>query len=280
MLITTQAAGWCVLGDSICQRRHSGSSGQPRGIWVTFQYSKSIRNSSIVPFLVGESFCKFAQSTAVIQPCSVQNFRRIRRLKLIVWSNETLRDFSLRWVSDVSYVLVWVRCGWKQMLMTMDPYAAFVDLCYNQNHATPSSVEMAICWQRRDYVIQNDWHFEIASRWCPNECDHQPHDCLLNRLFRRRSRKISKLRVTGLCAGNSPVTGEFTAQRASNTENASICLRHHGYFDIDWANDDTSHGGIYASQDLSEIMIDAVGAFNNTAPAAVPVQCLQVLFHY
>ena len=37
--------------------------------------------------------------------------------------------------------------------------------------------------------------------------NHQPHDCLLNRLFRRRSKKISKLRVTGLFAGNSPGTG-------------------------------------------------------------------------
>ena len=37
--------------------------------------------------------------------------------------------------------------------------------------------------------------------------DHQPHHCLLNCLFRRRSKKISKLRVTGLCVGNSPVTG-------------------------------------------------------------------------
>ena len=34
--------------------------------------------------------------------------------------------------------------------------------------------------------------------------NHQLHGCLLNRLFRRRSKKISKLRVTGLCAGNSP----------------------------------------------------------------------------
>ena len=48
--------------------------------------------------------------------------------------------------------------------------------------------------------------------------NHQPHDCLLNRLFVHRSKKISKLRVTGLCAGNSPVTGEFPAQRASNAE--------------------------------------------------------------
>ena len=48
--------------------------------------------------------------------------------------------------------------------------------------------------------------------------NHQPHDCLLYRLFRRRSKKTSKLRVTGLCAGNSPGTGEFPAQVASNAE--------------------------------------------------------------
>ena len=44
--------------------------------------------------------------------------------------------------------------------------------------------------------------------WRDNEHDgvsyHQPHGCLLNRLFRRRSQKTSKLRVTGLCVGNSP----------------------------------------------------------------------------
>ena len=44
---------------------------------------------------------------------------------------------------------------------------------------------------------------------------------------RRKSKKTSKLRVTGLCAGNSPVTGEFPAQRASNAENVSIWWRHH-----------------------------------------------------
>ena len=67
-------------------------------------------------------------------------------------------------------------------------------------------------------------------RWRHNRCDsvsnHQPHDCLLNRLFRRRSQKTSKLRVTGLCAGNSPGTREFPAQMASNAENVSIWWRH------------------------------------------------------
>ena len=41
-------------------------------------------------------------------------------------------------------------------------------------------------------------------------------------------KKTSKLRVTGLCAVNSPVTGEFPAQMASNAENVSIWRRHHG----------------------------------------------------
>ena len=57
--------------------------------------------------------------------------------------------------------------------------------------------------------------------------NHQHHDCLLNRLFRRRSKKTSKLRVTGLCAGNSPGTGEFPTQMASYAENVSIWWRHH-----------------------------------------------------
>ena len=48
-----------------------------------------------------------------------------------------------------------------------------------------------------------------------------------SRLFGRRSKKTSKLRVTGLSAGNSPVTGEFPAQRASDAENVSIWWRHH-----------------------------------------------------
>ena len=70
-----------------------------------------------------------------------------------------------------------------------------------------------------------------ALHWRHTESDDvsndQPHDCLLNRLFSRRSKKISKLRVTGLYDGNSSVTGEFPAQRASNAVNVSIWWRHH-----------------------------------------------------
>ena len=53
--------------------------------------------------------------------------------------------------------------------------------------------------------------------------NHQPHDCLLNRLFREN---IKAPRHWPLC-GNSPVTGEFPSQRASNAENFSIWWRHH-----------------------------------------------------
>ena len=68
-------------------------------------------------------------------------------------------------------------------------------------------------------------------QWRLNEHDgvsnHQRFDCLLYPLFRRRSKKISKFRVTGPCEGNSPVTGEFPTQRASNAEHVSILWRHH-----------------------------------------------------
>ena len=46
-------------------------------------------------------------------------------------------------------------------------------------------------------------------------------------LIRRRSTKTSKLRVNGLCEGNSPVTGGFPTLRVSNAENVSIWWRHH-----------------------------------------------------
>ena len=59
-----------------------------------------------------------------------------------------------------------------------------------------------IIYSRASHIIRSPLH------WRHNDHDgvsnHQPHGCLLNRLFRRRSKKTSKLRVTGLCVGNSP----------------------------------------------------------------------------
>ena len=91
------------------------------------------------------------------------------------------------------------------------------------------------------YIISwphpNEWRvfIKMTLQWRYNGRDgvsnHQPHDCLLTRLFRHRLKKILELRITGLCVGNSPGTGEFPAQRASNTENVFIWWSHHDIFE-------------------------------------------------
>ena len=57
----------------------------------------------------------------------------------------------------------------------------------------------------------------ISLQWRHNKrhgiSNHQHLDCLLSRLFRRTPKKIWK-RITGLCEGDPPVTGEFLSQRA------------------------------------------------------------------
>ena len=62
----------------------------------------------------------------------------------------------------------------------------------------------------------------MALQWRHNERDgvsnHLRLDCLFKGLFRRRSKKSSKLCVTGLCEGNSPVTGEFLTKRDSKVD--------------------------------------------------------------
>ena len=82
-----------------------------------------------------------------------------------------------------------------------------------------------------NWTVARERKFVSSLQWRHSERDgvsnHQPHDCLLNRFFRRRSKKTSKLRVTSLCVGTSSVTGEFPAHRASNAENVSIWWRLH-----------------------------------------------------
>ena len=82
-----------------------------------------------------------------------------------------------------------------------------------------------ICHSSEVPIVHSPLHWRHNGRDCIS--NHQPNDCLLNRLFRRRSKKTSKLCVTGLCEGNSPGTGEFLAQMTSNAENVSIWWRHH-----------------------------------------------------
>ena len=85
--------------------------------------------------------------------------------------------------------------------------------CHHSQHSRFNRPSMA-CHQG---VMRSPQHtprnkaaaITMKSEW---ERNHQPRECLLNRVFRRRSKKTSKLCVTSLCAGNSPVNGEFPAQ--------------------------------------------------------------------
>ena len=107
------------------------------------------------------------------------------------------------------------------------------------------AIPLTILHDKSRWWSRNLWrrmYSAMALRWRHNERDgvsnHQPHDCLLNRLFRCRSKKTSKLRVTGLCEANLPVTGEFPAQKASNAENISVWWRHHEvptYLQVHWS---------------------------------------------
>ena len=99
---------------------------------------------------------------------------------------------------------------------------------HNTRNKRPIFARHFVSWSVPEFMTRLMF---FPLQWRHNRHDgvsnHPPHDCLLNRLFRRRSKKKSKLRVTGLCAGNSPVTGVFPAEMASNAENVSIWWRHH-----------------------------------------------------
>ena len=77
----------------------------------------------------------------------------------------------------------------------------------------------------------NILYYQISFHY--NERDgtsnHRHLDCLLNRLFRRRSKKLSKLCVTGLYEG---IHRWFPSQRASKAENVSFWWRRHVVFKL------------------------------------------------
>ena len=136
----------------------------------------------------------------------------------------------------------WRICCPKQC-RTILPICMYLCACIWVDLVTPKSLwyHDAVCkhllnttmhiFSRIKMGVRALWKPEAFPLWRHNGRDgvsnHQPHDCLLNRLFRCESKKTSRLHVTGLCAGNSPVTGEFPAQRANNAENALIWRCNH-----------------------------------------------------
>ena len=132
--------------------------------------------------------------------------------------------------------LVFFICAWKKRLSEQ-----------SGGFETPSLPFWRHCNEQSD--LQNTC---CPLQWRHNGTDsvsnHQPHDCLPNRSFRRRSKKTSKLLVTGLCAGNSPGTGEFPAQNwqlrekcfhlmtssCARRNNLSTAIRDTGYVMQNW----------------------------------------------
>ena len=83
-------------------------------------------------------------------------------------------------------------------------------------------------------MCKNRWRFDFkffTLSWRHHEghgvSNHRRHQCLFNRMFRRESKKRSKLRVT-LYEGDPPMTSGFPSQRAGNAETISILWQHHG----------------------------------------------------
>ena len=131
-----------------------------------------------------------------------------------------LETMTLRWGLMNQFRWLWYLCSESSKL------------CLHANH----TVHTVQC--RYKAVI-----FVFPLQWRHNGrngvSNHQPPDSLLNRLFRHRSKKTSKLRVTCLCEGNSlvtssnetfptllalcavnsPVTGKFPSQRTNDWVN-------------------------------------------------------------
>ena len=105
-------------------------------------------------------------------------------------------------MSKVAPKCIWC-CGWVQWCATV-PHSTgrcrkIVQWAWN---CDPDGHVMTVLPVILSYMTRH------ALQWRHNDHDgvsnHQPHGCLCNRLFRRWSKKTSKLRVTGLCVGNSP----------------------------------------------------------------------------
>ena len=155
--------------------------------------------------------------------------------------DEICRDLSLRWISYKYSLLQQPPGGWFNKKMSSYQYRK--SHCGDKTILRPSYLHNGISYTGKTTflywiraLMRNAWwiiHQDlfISLQWRHNECggvsNRQRLDCLLNCLFRHRSKKTSKLRFTGLYEGNSLVTDEFPAQRASIGDNVPIWWCHH-----------------------------------------------------
>ena len=156
------------------------------------------------------------------------------KVTIIIWYYKPLMMVNLKITNRITPLtsrfgwLVYIAVTWASMSLKSPATCLFF---HGQTIGQYQSSTLLYPFRRKIHRWRVDSsHNDYSLPWRHNGRDsvsnHQPHDCLLNRLFRRRSKKTSKLRVTGLSAGNSPWTSEVPAQMASNAENVSIWWRH------------------------------------------------------
>ena len=152
-----------------------------------------------------------------------------------VWGSDTFANTFFAGLVPYYWLFIMkLKCTWMSLWHEPRSLTADHNFQLSITSATTRGVRVeginnrVACLHSKCLIKDFGGHFVL--QWRHNERDgvsnHQPPDCSLNFLFRRRSKKTSKLCVTGLCAGNSPVTGEFSAQRASNAENIFIWCHH------------------------------------------------------
>ena len=173
--------------------------------------------------------------TSTVQPLRFQNRRVIHITLYWIWDYSSMLGLKFIHVSKYDLLVILLHCV-GQSFVNFFSSKCIIYIYYPQILFSDHYMQIPKLF---DYIWCSDWN-KLTNRcnkclilwfcnpasplqWRHNGHDgvwnQQHRDCLLKRLFRCRSKRTSKLRVTGLCAGNSPVTaGAFPAQRASNVE--------------------------------------------------------------
>ena len=159
--------------------------------WGEIARSLSIHSSNNHSQQIGLPACPVMGKGGIITAPFFNITAVLQGIRIVVFKvlNRNLMQVSLHWNSIHRYsihaILLWY-IGDLNLKFPVHPGCFIHIFFWIASHVL-----------RRWYALQ--WRHNGRD----SVSNHQPHYCLLNRLFRSRSKKTSKLRVTGLC-GNSP----------------------------------------------------------------------------
>ena len=140
--------------------------------------------------------------------CSLQNC-----IFLLGDSSEVTHRITSKFCDDKKDTLLYIMSNFQWFICT---------LLTDRNEHEAAKADSSLSNQRAPLSRSLATGLSVDSRylsllWRHNGCDsvsnHKPHECLLNRSFMRRPKKTPKLRVTGLCVGNSPETHKWPVTR-------------------------------------------------------------------